>query len=192
MKLRSMTVWVCVALAGPAMAQVAPGGGPGVVVETPAQAERAQVERLLRGYHGLPERSLFEAAAADPAAVLRAVAADEAIFTPMRKAAVEALKWWPDEATWALYGRLAAPGGDVGLRHRVLRDVVVFGERALPVLSAALGDADPQVRVTAAYALFDLPGEAGGAVLREAVKGEADPQVRGQIERLLAQGATLR
>lgn len=190
--LRLMSVCVCVALAGPAMAQVAPGGGTGPAVQTPAQVERAQIERLLRGYHGLPERARFEAAAADPAQVLRAVAVDGAIFTPMRKAAVEALKWWPDEATFAVYTRLAAAGGEVGIRHRVLRDAVVFGDRALPMLTAALGDADPQVRVTAAYALFDLPGEAGGALLREAAKGEADPQARSQIERLVEQRAMVR
>ncbi|MEZ4437065.1 MAG: hypothetical protein R3F65_32110, partial [bacterium] len=83
-------------------------------------------------------------------------------------------------------------GADAGLRHRVLRDVVVFGDRALPVLTGALADGDAQIRVTAAYALFDLPGDASGAALRAAAKGEADPHARAQMERLVAQRATLR
>lgn len=158
----------------------------------PGEAEaRARIEALLRGYHGLPDRDHFEAAAADPAKVLRVIAADP-YAGPLRAAALEALKWWPDASTLALYTEAVRPESPTGLRHKVLRYLPVFGERALPLLAEAAADGDPQIRRTAAAALFDVPGDAAGKALAAAARAESDPVARAEMQRLVERRATLR
>lgn len=156
-----------------------------------ASAERSRLEALLRGYHGLPERSRFEEAAAEPAKILRVIAAD-AMAGPMRAAALEALKWWPDDRTFALYTAAIAADQPDGVRHKALRYLVVFGDRALPPLVSALQDPDVQIRRTAATALFDVPGEAAGKALGDAARGESDPTLRATLEDFAARRSSVR
>lgn len=156
-----------------------------------ASAERAEVEALLRGYHGLPERARFEAAAVDPAKVLRAVAADP-YAGPMRTAALEALKWWPDAQTLALYTEALRADQPAGVRHKVLRYVVVFGEAAVPLLADALRDGDVQIRRTAATALFELPGEKATEALAAATVKEPDPTLAAELRDFVSRRGSVR
>jgi len=153
--------------------------------------ERAQIEALLRGYHGLPERARFEAAAEEPAKILRAIGADAAAG-PMQTAALEALKWWPDDRTFALYGQTVAAGNRDGVRHRVLRYLVVFGERAVPLLGAGLTDPSVQIRRTAATALFEVPGRKADKVMAEAAVNESDPALRAELEAYASRRGSIR
>lgn len=168
--------------------------GPMLAVAAEA-TPRARIEALLRAYHATPDRAAFEAAAgptADPAKLLRALAADPQTFAPARRAAFDALRSWPDDHTFALYQAHLDPQHPTGLRHTVLRALVVFGDRALPMLQAALTDPDVELRITAAYALFDLPGDAARELIRTRAKVEPDAHARREMNRLLTQRAILR
>ncbi len=190
--MRAMTVMTAfLALsAGPACA--GPNAQTGQqTAEQKAAGARAQVEALLRGYHGLPERARFEAAADDPASILRAIAADP-YAGPLRPAALEALKWWPDDATFTLYVGALDGSNPVGVRHKVLRYLTVFGDRAVPALTERLSDPDAQIRRTAATALFDLPGAAAGKALTEAAQREADPKLKAELVELAARRSSVR
>lgn len=157
-----------------------------------AAAERARVEALLRAYHATPDRAAFEAAAAEPAKLLRAIAADPQHFEPARRAAFDALRAWPDARTEALYLAHLGPEQPAGIRHAVLRALPALGDRALAPLEAALADPDAELRITAAYALFDLPGDAARAALERRAKREPDAHARREMGRLLEQRAILR
>ncbi len=156
-----------------------------------ADAERAQIEALLRGYHGLPEKARFEAAATDPAKILRVIAAD-AQAGPMRTAALEALKWWPDARTFAVYESALGAENPAGVRHKVLRYVVVHGDRAVPLLAAALNEPSVQIRRTAAIALFEVPGPKATKALSEAADKEADPTLAAELRAQVARRNSVR
>lgn len=163
---------------------------PKVAADTP----RAQILDLLSSRHQLPARDRFEAAAPEPAKLLRAIAVDPSVPDLQRYAAYEALGWWPDDATFALYVEAVAPAQKAGQRHRVMRYLALaFGERALAPLTATLtGDGDPQIRLTAATAIADIPGDAARAALTAASKSDEAAVVRQGIERLLQRGGALR
>lgn len=188
--MRALTVMTALLALTAAPACAAPNAQTGAATAG-QKADRGRIEALLRGYHGLPERSRFEAAAADPAATLREIAADT-YAGPMRTAALEALKWWPDDATFALYIGAIGAENAAGVRHKALRYLPVFGDRAIPVLSGQTSDPDVQIRRTAATALFDVPGEAAGRALREAALKESDPALRAEIEAFVARRASVR
>lgn len=199
---RLLVSCLAIALASPILAAPIPA----LAAPTPALAAppapvasqatpRARVEALLRAYHATPDRAAFEAAAgptADPAKLLRALAADPQTFAPARRAAFDALRSWPDDHTFALYQTHLAPDHPTGLRHTVLRALVVFGDRALPLLHAALTGPEVELRITAAYALFDLPGDAARELIRARAKVEPDAHARREMDRLLTQRAILR
>lgn len=159
----------------------------------PSPDARMKVEALLRAHHGLPERSQLEAASKPhTAALLRTIAADTSTFPPVRAAAFEALKWWPDDATLALYARGISAETPVNLRHKVLRYMVVFGDRALPLLSGALGDPDRDIRLTAMNAVDDIAGARADKVLAQAAAAEKNPRVKHEMERRIARRARVR
>lgn len=166
--------------------------GPAVAAPREAAAERARVEALLRAYHATPDRAAFEAAAAEPAKLLRAIAADPQHFEPARRAAFDALRAWPDARTEALWLAHLGPEQPAGIRHTVLRALPALGDRALAPLADALADPDVELRITAAYALFDLPGDAARAALEQRAKREPDAHARREMSRLLGQRAVLR
>jgi hypothetical protein len=56
----------------------------------------------------------------------------------------------------------------------------------LPALSAALGQADAQVRVAAVRALAALPGEAAVGVLRAHLAKEADATVLAELHKVVS------
>ena len=188
---RSTPLFLLLALvAGPACA------GPNAqtdsqTAEQKATSERAQIEALLRGYHGLPEKARFEAAAEDPAKILRAIGADTAAG-PMRTAALEALKWWPDDRTLALYESALGADNPAGVRHKVLRYVVVYGDRAVPLLTAALNDPSVQIRRTAATALFEVPGQKATKALTDAAAKESDAGLKAELQTFVTRRNSIR
>ena len=153
--------------------------------------DRARVEELLRGIHGLPEQSRFEAAAADPAKVLRVVAADE-LAGPMRTAALEALMWWPDPATLDVYRAALAPKNSKGVRYKTVRYLKAFGEQAIPLATDLSKDSDPMVRRLAGELLFEIPGPAAGSALAAAAAAEADPSVKAELDALIQRRNSIR
>lgn len=192
---------------------IAPGQA-GAAASAPALApnasqaeERARIETLLTGYHGLPPQALLFSAAKDPAAQLREIAGDPEVFRPKRDAALEALMIWPDAETLAVYRAALSPSRAAGTRHKATRYLALaYGEAAFDDLVRLLADADPEVRRTAALAMSGLPQRSpGGAqgepapivarvrsALTEALKTESDPVVRADLIRLLAQLDPLR
>lgn len=157
-----------------------------------ASAERTQIEALLRGYHGLPEKARFDAAAEDPAKILRVIAADT-LAGPMRTAALEALKWWPDDRTFALYEQALGAQNTAGVRHKALRYLVVFGDRAVPLLAdTAANDPSVQIRRTAITALFELPGQRAGKALADAAEKESDPALKAETDGLIQKRSSIR
>ena len=154
---------------------------------------RQKVERLLGAYHGLPSAARL-AAAGGPEVdkLLRIIATDESMFTATRAAAFEALKRWPDARTLAAYEQAITPENPMGLRHKVLRYLSVFGEAALDPLGAALRDPNAQIRLTAAYALFDVVPVGAEKLLRDGAQVEVDPTVRSAMLDLLRRRASVR
>ena len=76
-------------------------------------------------------------------------------------------------------------------RRGILRNAAVAlgnsgDPAAVPVLVRALADEEPLVRGHAAWGLGQLGGDAAGRALGEALAGEADAYVRGEIEAALA------
>lgn len=74
-------------------------------------------------------------------------------------------------------------------RRGLLRNVAVAlgnsgDPRAVPELTAALGDPEPLIRAHAVWALGELLGNKAPALLDAHLAGEADPDVRAEIERV--------
>ncbi len=74
-------------------------------------------------------------------------------------------------------------------RRGLLRNVAVAlgnsnDPEAVPVLTQALGDAEPLIRAHAVWALGELLGEAAHGLVRDEIGDESDPLVLAEIERL--------
>ncbi len=163
-------------------------------VAGPAHAQDAAKTRvlaLLSAIHELPARSDFDAAAPNARDIVLAVARDATVTGPHRTRALEALRYWPDDAAFAAY-RLALE--TKAARHKTLRMLgATFGARALPVLTPYLRHADPQLRVTALEAVADVEGSAADALLSQALVVEAVPWVKRRLHRARArQGRTVK
>ena len=89
-----------------------------------------------------------------------------------------------DEPAWESFSRGSAirRAGRAGFLRNVAVALGNWGsEEAVPVLTAALGDADPLVRGHAAWALGEIASSAAVAVLGEALSAEPDHGVREEI-----------
>ena len=150
--------------------------------------ERARVELLLSARHELPALALFEAAAADPAAIVRGIAAEPKSHPAHRRAALVALQHWPDAASRRIYADLLQnPEAEVALRHRALLLASrVFGAEALSLVAPALSSPDPQLRRTAAEALWRLPGPGVDKLLEDTLAREPAGDLRAVLTRMLA------
>ena len=79
-------------------------------------------------------------------------------------------------------------------RRGLLRNVAVAlgnsGDReAVPVLTQALGDAEPLIRAHAVWALGELLGEGAREVVLRQLEGESDPLVRAELDCLSGDGS---
>lgn len=154
----------------------------GLCAQTSAQSgERQKVELLLSAYEGFPTAKSFLDVSPDPAAVLRDIATDPDSKEHIRHGALSAMGLFPDEKTWELYlvevDRTAMNPAPRSLHHVLQGLALGFGPRAVPTLLKALGHADAQVRMTAAFALGTVgTDDARGAILEQAQR-ESDPVV---------------
>ncbi|MFN3201285.1 MAG: HEAT repeat domain-containing protein [Bradymonadia bacterium] len=150
---------------------------------------RGQVMSLLLARHQLPVQKQFEAASPEAPAILKQVVKDASVPDFQRYAAYEALGYWPDDEVFDLYLAAIAKEQAEGQRHRVMRYLAQsFAERSVTPLAAALRDPDPQIRITAATALADVPGAKGQAAINEALKWESNKVVREKLEALQKNG----
>ena len=153
-------------------------------VSSSAADARASVQALLGAIHELPSRKVFERAGGDETrALLTEFALDAELFPAYRHRALEALGYWPDDATWQLYvGLLTASETPDTTRHNLLRQLTrAFGERAVPKVEPYLDHLDPQLRMTATAALAEVPGAAVDARLLEAEKRAPTMDVRDHL-----------
>lgn len=151
--------------------------GPAHAQDTP----KSRVLALLSAIHALPAQSDFAAAAPDARRIVLAVARDASVTGPHRARALEALRYWPDDAAFAAH-KIALE--DPAMRHKVLRMLgATFGERALPLLAPYLRHDDAQIRATALEAVADVKGTAARTLLRGALDTEPAAWVKRRLER---------
>lgn len=178
--MRAVIVLFVMLCAVPASGQTAPE-----IVDAPAAdatAQRRAVAHLLSAIHELPPRAQFEKAARDPWTVVASLAAGRG---PIAERAVEAMFYWPTDATFAFAeATLANPQAPRGRRHRVLLLVAeTYGERATALVVPFLGDPDRQLRITAAAAVAKIRSVEAFAALDAAVAAERDSAVAAQMRR---------
>lgn len=157
------------------------GDVPGLDRHDPANVQ--QVQLLLSGYHELPTR---EALAAVPGAhdIVLALAHTDGMMT--RDRALAALgHYWPSGDVFLLYAKtVASPTTPDGTRHRIMVLAAdAFGERAVPMLTPYLSNADVQLRITAVEALGRIRTDEVVALLEAHAAGESNPIVLERIER---------
>lgn len=153
--------------------------------------QRQKAMLLLSGYHGIGTRQEFEAALAEPSAILGAIARDPASDPVHRDRALAALAYWPDEQTLSLYASLlASPDTSEMNRHRLIGYLAKgYGERAIPWVEHYLTVPDLQFRLTAIEALSGMKSDHARDLLLQAEVVEVSPVA---LERIKAARATLR
>jgi len=148
----------------------------------PADEARERVLWLLSAVHELPTKAAFEKASSDARALVLAVARDPKVVGPQRTRALEALRYWPDQAALDVH---VAALSEPALQQRALRLLGGFGERGLDALAPYLRHADPQVRATAVAAVADVKGTRAGALLRATNATETLDWVRARLQKAL-------
>lgn len=144
---------------------------------------RADLEKLLSGYHGTPEKKLLETHIKEPQGLLREIAADPQAPPLQRRRALEALSYYADKNTEAFYAELLQnDAADELLRHRVMGLISAnFPDAALKYLQPFLGHEDLQFRLSAIDAIQRLPGEDALEALQRALKTEKSQIARGRL-----------
>lgn len=145
--------------------------------------ETKDVQLLLRGYHGVPERGEFEAASPKAREILKAFANDP-LGGLFRERAILALGHWPDAETLWLYRRsLKDPTLGEEARHLILlHGAETFGEPILNDVVPFLQADDVAMRITAVAALSKIGTDAAFAQIDAHAKAERDPAVLKAID----------
>lgn len=153
------------------------------------QREKAML--LLSGYHGIGSKADFEAALAEPAAILTAIARDAEVDPIHRDRALAALALWPSEQTLSLFASLLASADTSEMnRHRIIGYLAVgFSDRSIPWVEHYLTVSDLQFRLTAVEALRTIGTEHARDLLIQAEAVEVSPVVLDRIK--LARAASL-
>jgi HEAT repeat protein len=124
-------------------------------------------------------------------AELMAIGDDPGVAATRRANAVVALQWYRTDAVRAwlvrrLHGAAGTPADSL-LRRKAARALGAFGAAAIPELSAALADADVQVRVAAAIALGSMKEPGAREALKARLPAESDPTAHAALEAQLRQ-----
>jgi len=148
------------------------------------------VVALLDGYERAPTPEDFRALGEGAQAELLEIAADADAPTTRRGRALTALAFYPNTETRAvLDATLADAESKSLLRRKAAYAVGVgFGADAIPALTAALGDADPQLRMAAASALGAVGTDAAKAALSARRDLETEDAVRTVLNTFLEAG----
>ncbi len=152
------------------------------------EALRVRVIDLLSGIETSPSAAAWAALGPAAAAELLVVATDPAALPTQRGNALLALGNFPSPAALALLtANLSGPASDSLLRRKAALGLARgWGAAAVPTLSAALGDADVQVRMSVVRALSGIDDATARAALQGRLATEPDAAVR----KLLAAGVT--
>lgn len=159
---------------------------------SPVAAEPLDRARaLLQGIDTAPPADAVRALGPDAAASLVQIAGDAATPMAVRARAVWALGAVPDDAGLAyLRALLSDPDAPAMLRRAAPAALCTgWSDAALPLVAAALADADPQLRNQAARALGRSGTDAARAALDARRAVEADPMVRAAIDAARGGGA---
>jgi hypothetical protein len=152
--------------------------------------QRDKAMLLLSGYHGIGSKADFEAALAEPEALLASIARDEAVGPIHRDRALAALVYWPGEQTLSLYGKLLAADDTSEMnRHRIIGYLAVgYADRSIPWVEHYLTVSDLQFRLTAIEALRTIGSDHARDLLTQAEVVELSPLV---IERIKVARASI-
>lgn len=151
---------------------------------------REGIIAVLSLFHEVPTREQLERVTEDARAHVFEIARDEEAFLFHRQRAIRALVHWPDQEVFDYLVELIDDEEDLeGLTHHILPVLADgFGEKALDELEPFLFEAeDPHVRISAAGAISNIPGERGVKMLQEALHAEQNPVVQSRLERFTAQ-----
>ncbi len=152
--------------------------------------QRDKAMLLLSGYHGIGSKADFEAALAEPEALLASIARAASVGPIHRDRALAALVYWPGEQTLSLYGGLLAAADTSEMnRHRIIGYLAVgYGDRSIPWVEHYLTVSDLQFRLTAIEALRNIGSEHARNLLMQAEVVELSPLV---IERIKVARASI-
>jgi HEAT repeat protein len=162
-----------------------------ILLAVSAHAEESMHSRvvdMLSGMESVPSAAQWLALGPAAEAELEAIAADASMLPTQRGNALVALANFPTERALALLLATAENAEENTLLRRKAIGALGqgWGAGALPALSAALGQADAQVRVAAVRALAALPGEAAVGVLRAHLAKEADATVLAELHKVVS------
>lgn len=147
--------------------------------------EREIITVLLSHHHEVPDRAQLERVTTEARDIIFEIAADEDAFLFHRHRALRALTHWPDDEVYRfLHGLLVDNATEDGLRHHLIPILAAgFGERALADLEPFLRHSeDPQIRISAAGAIAQIPGEEAHNLLISALHEEENAIVRTRLE----------
>lgn len=151
--------------------------------------EKEAILAWLSHYHEVPGRAQLEEVSPLARQILFEIAQDEEAFLMHRHRALYALGAWADQEVYDyLQGLLIDENTEDGLRHHLLPILANnFKEAALKDLTPFLSHDDPQIRISAAGAIAQIPGDAPRATLLKAMENEQHTMVRAQLERYTTQ-----
>lgn len=148
------------------------------------EEQRRSIQAWLSHYHELPSRADLERISPNARSIVFEIARDEDAFLFHRQRALRALTHWPDQEVFTyLQNLLHHESTEDGLRHNLLPILATgFGVDALPDLRVFLFQAeDPQIRISAAAAINQIPGDLTHRLLLEALESERNPLVRNRL-----------
>ncbi len=147
--------------------------------------ERENIIVWLGHYHKIPDRRQFESISDDARDIIFEIAQDEEAPAFYQRRAMKALSNWADEEVYEyLVGVLDEKSTDDGLRHHLLLVLADgFGEEALDHLRPYLFEAsDPHLRISAANAIAQIPGDRAYEMLVDALHQEEHPVVESRLK----------
>jgi HEAT repeat protein len=117
-------------------------------------------------------------------AELMEIADDAAVPATRRGRAVSALQFYPTDTVRGFLER-HLKASDALVRRKAAYSLAAFGSAAVPSLTAALSDADVQLRIAAASALGTIGSDPAKQALRGRLASEGEGAVKDAITRAL-------
>ena len=172
---------------GETRAPSAPANAPVTVAPHADDPQWEKAIFLLSGYHGLPEKAVFEEQLSTPAETLGRIAHSDDISPIFRDRAIAALAYWPNDELRGFYLELlnAETTSEMN-KHRLLGLLAsAFGDDAIPSIRPFLLSSDIQFRITAVDALAHIGSEVALREIRSIERVEVNPSVTRRIRSAL-------